>query len=126
MVPLHGIESKYMAYDYRDLSDNVESDKNIIMLYFTKTIDGVKRGTMSLSSAFVKVFGEALEPLGFKKNKSKHPYFVWIINSEIIHIITYRNETSRHVGEKFFNVLGGVLLYIEIVSTCQLIPLKIT
>ena len=44
---------------------------------------------MSLNEAFVKVFGEALEPLGFKRIKYPYPYFLRIVGGEVIHIITY-------------------------------------
>lgn len=43
----------------------------------------------TLNSAFNKVFGEGLEPFGFKrlkKVKNKFPYFVRVINNGILHI----------------------------------------
>ncbi|MCL1824086.1 MAG: hypothetical protein FWG44_07780, partial [Oscillospiraceae bacterium] len=63
---------------------------------------------ITLNTVFKQVFGEALEPLGFKLIKSKYPYFVRLIGDEIIHIITIRNESTGKPGYKAFNILGGV------------------
>lgn len=104
-APLFGIEPQYMVADYRELSDNAESDKNIVPLYFN-----TKKKAMSLNAAFIKVFGEGLEPLGFrrlKKVKSKQPYFVRVVGGEILHIISYRTITSQKLGHKCVEVLGG-------------------
>lgn len=104
-APLFGIEPQYMVADYRELSDNAERDNNIVPLYFN-----TKKKAMSLNTAFVKVFGEGLEPLGFrrlKKVKSKQPYFVRVVGGEILHIISYRTITSQKLGHKCVEVLGG-------------------
>lgn len=93
-APVLGIESKYMTSDYGELSDSADSDANIIPLYFAKEKDGKKSKSMTLNDGFIKVFGEALEPLGFKKIKCSHPYFVRIIGGEVIHIITYRKMSG--------------------------------
>lgn len=68
---------------------------------------------MSLNAAFKQVFGEVLEPLGFKLIKSKYPYFVKVANEEIIHYVTVANETAdgrgyNGVRYKCFNVFCGV------------------
>ncbi len=64
---------------------------------------------LSLQKAFKQIYGEALEPLGFKKIKSRYPYFVRVVDGgEIIHIITYRNEPCFEYGYKKFNVFGGI------------------
>ncbi len=62
----------------------------------------------TLNAAFKQIFGEALEPLGFQKIKSKHPYFVRVVEGgEIIHIIACKNEMAGP-GHKTFQILGGV------------------
>ncbi len=43
---------------------------------------------MGLGTAFKKVYGELLEPYGYKKVKGGKPYLVRVINDEIIHVIT--------------------------------------
>ena len=57
----------------------------------------------TLNTVFKQVFGEALEPLGFKKIKGRYPYFVRLIGDEIIHVVTYMPRPDKH-----FVVLGGV------------------
>lgn len=64
---------------------------------------------MTLNAAFKKVFGEALEPLGFKLIKSKYPYFVRVVpGGEIVHVITLLNESSYERGKKCFKIFGGI------------------
>ena len=98
---LFGISPDLLTADYDELSGVSEDNKAVIPLYFKKA--GTK--SLSLNAAFVKVFGEALEPLGFKKIKNKHPYYVRVINGEILHIVTYIKER----GEKDkFSIYAGI------------------
>ncbi|MCM1399512.1 MAG: hypothetical protein NC225_08540 [Clostridium sp.] len=64
---------------------------------------------MSLNTAFKKVYGEALEPYGFKKIKGKYPYFARVIGEEIVHVITYINTPMIVSGKyKAFDIECGV------------------
>ncbi|MCL2086904.1 MAG: hypothetical protein FWH05_04835 [Oscillospiraceae bacterium] len=105
LAPLLGMDSdiirKYQRYE------DVQPDKpNILNVYFKKK--NVKK-SISLNAAFKQVFGEALEPLGFKLIKSKYPYFVRVVEGgEIIHVITIRNEWTGEHYYKAFNIMGGV------------------
>lgn len=108
---IFGIEPKYLAADYKELSDSEENDSKIVSLYFAMEKSGKIGKAMSLNAAFVKVFGDGLEPLGFKKlkkTKNKYPYFVRVIGNEILHIITYRQTTSPKLNYKCIEILGGV------------------
>ncbi len=103
MAILIGVDPQNIISDYEDLTSR--NDENIAMLYFKKK----DNKTLTLNAAFKKVFGEALEPLGFKKIKSKHPYFVRVVpGGEIIHVITYtkRGVQNQYYGE--FCVFSGV------------------
>lgn len=82
-----------------------ESNDDTCSLSFRKA--GKKEKEITLNAAFKKVFGNALEPLGFVKVKSKYPYYVRIINNEILHIITYRNYTNKP-NYKVFDIECGV------------------
>jgi hypothetical protein len=62
----------------------------------------------TLNKVFLEVFGEALTPLGFKKIKGRHPYFVRLIGDEIIHVISCVNRPSQTKDFKDFIVIGGV------------------
>lgn len=104
-APLLGIDPTYICADHRDLSEMTD-DGNITALCFKKI--GASK-PMTLNAAFVKVFGEALEPLGFKKIKGRYPYFVRVVpGGEIIHIITLTNERSYEAGRKIFKIFGGI------------------
>ena len=108
-APILGIDIKYIIADYNELLDMAESDGNIETLYFKEKTADKKSKPMTLKAAFVKVFGEALEPLGFKKIKSRYPYFVRVVpGGEIIHVITIISEQGLTRSEKAFKIRGGV------------------
>lgn len=102
-----GMEPYDICTDFDEVLNRADENENITAFYFKKA--AAKAKSMSLNAAFVKVFGEALEPLGFKKIKSKYPYFVRVVpGGEIIHIITYMEEWCPYPGRKKFNILGGI------------------
>ncbi len=108
-APVLGITPEYMTADHRELSENSGEDENIRGFFFKKADE--KKKSMTLNAAFIKVFGEGLEPLGFKrlKNiKNKYPYFVRVIGDEILNIISYRQTTSPKLKYKCIEILGGV------------------
>ncbi len=111
---LLGISPDLITSDYDELSSVSEDKKAIVPLYFKKV--GTK--PLSLNAAFVKVFGEALEPLGFKKIKGRHPYLVRVVpGGEIIHIIAIRSTTATHIGKKAFDILiGAATVYRRIIN----------
>lgn len=84
-----------------------ESDNNTVFLCFRQR-NANKEQKITLKTAFLKVFGEALEPLGYKKVKGIKPYFVRVIDNEIIHIITIFQRKGALRGEVEFNILGDV------------------
>lgn len=107
-----GIEPKYMVSDYEDLNGMADKDTNVVPMFFKKKITVSEGGEkkLTMNAAFKKVFGEALEPLGFVKIKvAKLTYFVRVVNDEILHILTYRELRTRKTGYKSFEILGGVV-----------------
>lgn len=103
-----GIDPYYIDADHDEVSAKTDGNNNITAFYFKKA----KGKSMSLNTAFIKVFGEGLEPLGFKrlKNlKNKYPYFVRVVNGEILHVVSYRQTTSPKIGYKEFEVYCGVM-----------------
>ena len=99
LAPLLDMDSRNILFDYEDAS---ESDENTCFLYFKKA-STKKSKKLTLNAAFKQIFGEALEPLGFVKIKSKHPYFVRVVNGEILHIITFYKG-----GPGEFTIDGGI------------------
>ena len=70
---------------------------------------------MTLNAAFIQVFGEALEPLGFKKIKGRQSYFVRLIGNEIAHIISCRKSKGHPAVNGVirpdygrYEIIGGV------------------
>lgn len=86
------------------LLDNEDADDGAAVMYFKKA--GKK--SLTLNAAFKQVFGKALEPLGFVKIKSKHPYYVRAVTDEIINIVTIKEEWSGYPTEKRFNIYSGI------------------
>lgn len=99
-----GITSAVMTWCYDEFQEKIGQDENVIPLSFRKAAEK----KITLNAAFKQVFGEALEPLGFKLIKSKHPYFVRVVSDEIIHVISYYNH--RHGSDHDNNIVikGGV------------------
>lgn len=98
-----GILPEYICADYSELSDA----ENAAQLFFKKA--AVKAKAISLNAAFKRVFGEALEPLGFKLIKSKYPYFVRVVpGGEIIHIVSIMQRKYGIGGRKAFDIRCGV------------------
>lgn len=65
--------------------DSEPKNCDCIKLYFKKQSKDIKKTTVK--SAFKKIYGKALIPLGYKWAKTKEPCFIRVINEEIIHII---------------------------------------
>lgn len=106
-----GIEPKYMISEYDDFNSKADTNSDILPLFFKKNITVSKNSEkkLTLNAAFKQVFGEALEPLGFKKVKGRQPYFVRVASGgEIIHVISYRKEWCSKQGYKAFSVYCGV------------------
>ncbi len=101
-----GIEPYYVCADHDEVSEKADSD-NVAAFYFKKA--AAKAKSMSLNAAFKKVFGEALEPLGYKLIKSKYPYFVRVVpGGEIIHVVSIMQKKYGIGGRKAFDIRCGV------------------
>jgi len=120
MATLLGIDEKHITMDYEEFDSAEGKDPNIFMLYFKKAEKNnpnitvlhpttQKNKPLNLNAAFKQIFGETLEPLGYKKINGKQPYFVRVVpGGEIIHVITFINEPMRYPWQKEFCILGGV------------------
>ena len=100
LAPLIGMDSSNIGFTAEDAAENDET----VFLYFKSA--GKKPKKLTLNAAFKQVFGQALEPLGFKLVKSKYPYFVRVINDEIAHVVTLTSEKS--CGTNTFIIYGGI------------------
>lgn len=80
LAPVFGMNREQMLFDAED------ADAQAVWLYFKKeAVPAAKK--ITANAAFKQIFGEALEPLGFIKAKTKMPYFMRAVNDEIFLII---------------------------------------
>lgn len=101
LAPVIGMDSGNLLFSAEDDVD----DESAVFLDFKKA--GTKKEKkLTLNAAFKQVFGEALEPLGFKKVKSKYPYYVRVINNEIVQVISFYNEKGGDY--QTYTVVGGI------------------
>ena len=100
-----GIEPKYMISEYDDFNSEADTNSDILPLFFKKNITVSKNGEkkLTLNAAFKQVFGEALEPLGFVKAKTKYPYYIRFVDNSFIQIIGLKKES-----ENDFNIIAGI------------------
>lgn len=63
----------------------------------------------SFQTEFVKFYKEKLEPLGFVKVKGRQPYFVRVVNDEVLHVVTYQHISIAEAGYKKFCILWGIV-----------------
>lgn len=104
-APLLGIEPQFIMADYREILD-MSDGANITRLYFKKIGAGKP---LTLNAAFKQVFGEGLEPLGYKRIKSKYPYFVRVVpGGEIIHVISCEESLCSYPRSRRFDIVGGI------------------
>ena len=105
LAPIIGMDDSNILFSAEDAE---EGDKQTVFLGFKKA--EAKEKKLTFISAFKLVFGEMLEPMGYKYlKKGKYPYFVKVINNEILHIISYRHISSSTVGHKAMEIQGGAI-----------------
>lgn len=84
-APVIGMDGENILLD----NDSKVDEKSAVTLYF-KT---AKEKKLTLNSAFIKIFGEYLEPLGFVRLKG-HNTFVRLVNGEFLHIISCMKDNG--------------------------------
>lgn len=81
-----------------------EPPKDVITMYFKAAPTDEKK--LTVKTAFKKIYGEALRPLGYVYAKTKEPCFIRVVNNELIHIIGMKDMKN-----KFFTFAGIASLY---------------
>lgn len=88
--------------------DADEGDKNIVFLHFKKAKSSITMSQndkavnktskkLTLNTAFKQIFGEILEPMGFKLVKSKYPYYMRVVGEGIVQVISFSKEKSLNL-----------------------------
>lgn len=99
-----GIDPYYIDADYDEVLEKADENENITALYFKKAEEKAK--AMTLNAAFKQMFGDTLEPLGYKLIKSKYPYFVRVVpGGEIIHVISCEESLCSYPRARKFDIL---------------------
>ena len=103
LAPLIGMDERNITFSF----DEASEDENTIYLSFKFYSSKIEK-KLTLKDAFIQVFGDTLEKSGYKKAKGANPYYVRVINDEIIHVITIEN---RNYAPDFlcFVISGNVL-----------------
>ena len=105
LAPIIGMDDSNILFSAEDADVD---DEQTVFLGFKKA--EAKEKKLTFISAFKQIFGEMLEPMGYKYlKKGKYPYFVKVINNEILHIISYRHISSSTVGHKAMEIHGGAI-----------------
>ena len=104
LAPVIGMDSGNILFS----ADDAEEDEYTFALSFAKK--AVKEKKISLNAAFKSVYGELLEPKGFKLLKSKYPYFVRVIDDEVIQIISFMKEKAFDHDYEGFSICIGISL----------------
>lgn len=103
--------------------DTDEGDKNIVFLHFKKANSSITMSQngkavnktskkLTLNTAFKQIFGEILEPMGFKLIKSKYPYYLRVVGEGIIQAISFSKEKSFNFdpNEEGISIYIGISL----------------
>ena len=100
LAPLIGMDERNITFSF----DEASEDEQTVFLNF-KIIATTKGKRVTLNTAFNRIFGESLEFLCFEKTKTRHPYYVRIINDEILHVITIKKDSFC---KNKFEIFAGV------------------
>lgn len=101
-APVIGMDGENILLDCEADPEDISGT----MVYFKKA--GARVKSLSLNAAFKQVFGEYLEPLGYRFIKGKKfPVYVRVVSDEIVHIISIRKARSDHRGKLAFEIVGN-------------------
>ncbi|MCR5141136.1 MAG: hypothetical protein K6C68_01190 [Ruminococcus sp.] len=101
-APIIGMDGENILLDCEADPEDIRGT----MVYFKKA--GARTKSLSLNAAFKQVFGEYLEPLGYRFIKGKkYPVYVRVISDEIVHIISIRKERPDYRGNPGFDIVGN-------------------
>ncbi|MCR4888255.1 MAG: hypothetical protein K5979_03600 [Ruminococcus sp.] len=93
-------------------AEDAEEDKHTVFLDFKKA--AAKEKKLTLNTAFKQVYGELLEPMGFKLVKSKYPYYLRVVGEGIIQAVSVAKEKSiDDPNEEIVSIYVGVNLILS-------------
>ena len=112
LASLIGMDEENISFS----ADKATVDEQTVFLDFKKA-EAKKEKRLSLNAAFKQVFGEMLEPLGFKLVKSKYPYYLRVTGEGIIQAVSFAKEKLLNIdsnrNEEEIAVYVGIDLLIN-------------
>ena len=112
LASLIGMDEENISFS----ADEATVDEQTVFLDFKKA-EAKKEKRLSLNAAFKQVFGEILEPLGFKLVKSKYPYYLRVTSEGIIQAVSFAKEKLLNIdsnrNEEEIAVCVGIDLLIN-------------
>ncbi len=76
-----------------------EENKSYKIIFFKRS---AKVKKVTLNAAFKKIYGEYLETYGFKLVKSRYPYFVRVVNNEVVQVISYKKSAGHPIINGYY------------------------
>ena len=61
-----------------------------------------------LATAFKEVYADLFKEYGYKKVKGRYPYYVRVINDEVVHMLTISSRPTPYRETKAFAIYGGI------------------
>ena len=61
-----------------------------------------------LGTAFKEVYADLFKEYGYKKVKGRYPYYVRVINDEVVHMLTISSRPTPYRETKAFAIYGGI------------------
>lgn len=124
LAEITGMDSENILFSAEEADDN---DSNTAFLYFKKAKPSIvasqknnadnSQKKISLNAAFKQIFGELLEPMGFKLVKSKYPYYLRVVGEGIIQAVSFTKQKSLNLypnrEEEEFQIYVGLDLLIN-------------
>ena len=114
LAPLIGMDEINITFSF----DEASEDDQTLFFHFKK--DEIKKEkNLTLNAAFKQVFGELLEPMGFKLIKSKYPYYLRVVGEGVIQAVSISKEKSLNFDqneEGFMIYLGISLLSLPLIN----------
>ena len=107
LASLIGMDEENISFS----ADKATVDEQTVFLNFKKA-EAKKEKRLSLNAAFKQVFGEILEPLGFKLVKSKYPYYLRVTSEGIIQAVSFAKEKLLNIDSNRNE--EGIAVYVGI------------
>lgn len=107
LASLIGMDEENISFS----ADKATVDEQTVFLDFKKA-EAKKEKRLSLNAAFKQVFGEILEPLGFKLVKSKYPYYLRVTGEGIIQAVSFAKEKLLNIDSNRNE--EGIAVYVGI------------